>query len=375
MWISTGPGFGLNSMRDSKSRSMTDLHERYRQFLKKEHKPDTLKPEQEEFCHNLFDKYDFDCDGYLSRGELHELLGGLFRLERVFISLEQDKSALVGALGDDWRIKHDIVLDGRKIPARSRLLEEGEVRELAREAVRKNDDRVVPAARLKRALKPSLHPRLDFEVPEIKVPEFAADPRYFGTFCARAFNAHAEGHEDRMTEEEFCVLFEKLLGTYTHAMPQVKASKKEVKKQQAAISKAVEATTKEFEMLNLDEHAMAQIFKLFDKDQSGYLDEMEIKQIVKEMGIPDYERDGYKGFIKRNTRQVDDDASGEVEFEEFKKLLQSLVTCKIDRTYRQYILSQGRSFKKERAANAGKKTMDRKPILRNAASGILKPMS
>merc|ERR1712224_113466 len=105
-------------------------------------------------------------------------------------------------------------------------------------------------------------------------------------------------------------------------------------------SKIAEQTNKEFSLLNLDEAAMKRIFRLFDKDQSGYLDIDEIKQIVREMGIPDYERDDYEGFIKRNSKAVDEDDSGEIEFEEFKVLLQSLVTCKVDRNYRQWILKQ-----------------------------------
>merc|ERR1719473_1703057 len=124
-------------------------------------------------------------------------------------------------------------------------------------------------------------------------------------------------------------------------MPKIQKRHDDDGKALSKASKLAEQTNKEFSLLNLDESAMKRIFRLFDKDQSGFLDISEIKQIVREMGIPDYERDEYEGFIKRNTRAVDEDDSGEIEFEEFKILLQSLVTCKVDRNYRNWILKQG----------------------------------
>merc|ERR1719473_793082 len=123
-------------------------------------------------------------------------------------------------------------------------------------------------------------------------------------------------------------------------MPKIQKRYEDDSKASSKASKIAEQTNKEFSLLNLDEVAMRRIFRLFDKDGSGFLDIDEIKQIVREMGIPDYERDQYEGFIKRNSKAVDEDESGEIEFEEFKILLQSLVTCKVDRNYRNWILKQ-----------------------------------
>merc|ERR1712093_813157 len=97
----------------------------------------------------------------------------------------------------------------------------------------------------------------------------------------------------------------------------VKGDSAQTKKQLSKATKIAEQAQREFELLQLDEKAMLRIFKLFDKDNSGFLDVLEIKQIVREMGIPDYERDNYSGFIARNAKLADEDMSGEIEFEEF----------------------------------------------------------
>merc|ERR1719473_1227369 len=95
-------------------------------------------------------------------------------------------------------------------------------------------------------------------------------------------------------------------------------------------AKAAETTQKEFNLLKLDEKAMMRIFDLFDQDHSGFLDTEEIEAIVREMGIPDYERDGYRGIIVRNKKLLNRDkakiAGKDIEYAEFKVLLQSLVT-------------------------------------------------
>lgn len=182
-----------------------------------------------------------------------------------------------------------------------------------------------------------LHLRLDE-----KVPEFKQDRSAFDTFCMKAFDAFDEDNDDLISQSDFNLAYQSLQSQYAAVMPSVRSVKeaKERKQQMSKATKIAEQAQREFELLSLDEKAMHRIFRLFDKDDSGFLDVAEIKQIVREMGIPDYERDDYTGFLSRNQRLVDADASGEIEFDEFRLLLQSLVTCKVDRNYRQYILSK-----------------------------------
>jgi len=199
-----------------------------------------------------------------------------------------------------------------------------------------------------------------------KVPEFKKDhsSNSFDTFCRNAFDAFDEDNDDLMSITDFLLVYQSLLSSqYSEYMPSVRSAKqaKERNQQMSKATKIAEQAQREFELLSLDEKAMLRIFRLFDKDDSGCLDIAEIKQIVREMGIPDYERDNYTGFINRNQRMVDQDASGEIEFEEFRLLLQSLVTCKVDRNYRQYILGQ--------TGPGGQKQSEKKPDAKAKAKG------
>lgn len=274
MWIPTSPEQPFPNT----------TYDQYQRFL---HKPRarqemTLTPEQQEFCTQLFRKFDYDHDNSLSRGEFKEVL---------------------------------------------------------------------------------LHLRL-----HEKVPEFKQDRTSFDTFCMNAFDAFDEDNDDLLAVQDFYLVYQSMQSQYAEVMPNVRSVKqaKERNQQMSKATKIAEQAQREFELLSLDEKAMLRIFRLFDKDNSGCLDIAEIKQIVREMGIPDYERDNYTGFIRRNQGMVDQDASGEIEFEEFRLLLQSLVTCKVDRNYRQYILS------KPTGAGAGSSGLDAKakPKAKGKAKGF-----
>lgn len=261
MWIPIDPDVPFNNT----------TYDQYKVFMKPKRLEIHLRKEEIQYCTQVFNEYDYDHDGYLSRGEFKELL------------------------------------------------------------------------------KQHLH----FHE---KIDEFRDDPAAFEQFQRIAFDAHDDSNLDRMGQQEFFLLWQSLLEKYPQNMPKVERRKNDAEK--AAKSKATkiaEQTNREFELLNLDEQAMRRIFRLFDKDQSGFLDISEIKQIVSEMGIPDYERDGYEGFIKRNTKAVDEDDSGEIEFEEFRILLQSLVTCKVDRNYRNWILKQGQMPDQQKSTMPRKK--------------------
>ncbi|KAF4652926.1 hypothetical protein FOL47_010794 [Perkinsus chesapeaki] len=182
-----------------------------------------------------------------------------------------------------------------------------------------------------------------------KVPEFSEPregARWFRQFSQWAFDAHCipgEG-EEFISLENFRKLYEDIAKHWPDYMPvdREEAARKtrEEIRDAAYAAKVVDEAAKQFELLNLDESAMLRIFHLFDADQSGYLESKEIRRIAREMKIPDYERDNYRGFIKRNARHVDDNGNGLIEFDEFKTLLQSLVTCKVDRAYRLCVLQK-----------------------------------
>jgi len=233
------------------------IYDQYKVFIKPRRPEMSLKREDLSFAEKVFYQYDYDHDGYLSRGEFKDVLKDHLKLH-------------------------------------------------------------------------------------IKVPEFKDDPAAFEQFNKTAFDAHDDHNIDKMTLQDFLLLWQSVQEKYPDAVPKLYRPKREQQETKSKASLMAAASNREFEMMNLDEKAMRRIFRLFDKDASGYLDVQEIKMIVGEMGIPDYERDGYDGFIKRNCRAVDEDDSGEIEFEEFKTLLQSLVTCKVDRNYRQWILNQGK---------------------------------
>lgn len=161
------------------------------------------------------------------------------------------------------------------------------------------------------------------------------------TFAQNAFDAYDRNVDGELDMREFEGLFKRLLAKYKDMVPdeEFEASRRAERERLEAARKAVTATNKEFEMLKLDKGMMLRIFNLFDKDKGGTLDVLEIASIVNEMGIPDYERDGYIGFIERNQQVSDDNADGTVEFDEFCRLIQSLVTCKMNRNYRKQILA------------------------------------
>ncbi|KAF4756032.1 hypothetical protein FOZ63_013943, partial [Perkinsus olseni] len=127
--------------------------------------------------------------------------------------------------------------------------------------------------------------------------------------------------------------YEALANHWSKHMPidREKASRKSMNavRNAAYAAKVADETAKQFSLLNLDESSMLRIFHLYDSDKSGFLEASEIRQIAQEMKIPDYGRDHYRGFIRRNARHVDDNGDGQIEFGEFKSLLQSLVTCKV----------------------------------------------
>eukprot|EP00746_Dinoflagellata_sp_MGD_P161140 gnl/MRDRNA2_/MRDRNA2_88183_c0_seq1.p1 gnl/MRDRNA2_/MRDRNA2_88183_c0~~gnl/MRDRNA2_/MRDRNA2_88183_c0_seq1.p1 ORF type:complete len:265 (+),score=54.31 gnl/MRDRNA2_/MRDRNA2_88183_c0_seq1:85-879(+) len=249
MWIPIDPEVPFSN----------SVYDQYKVFLKPKRVEITLGKETIHYCEKIFHEYDYDKDGFLSRGEFKELLKEHLKLHE-------------------------------------------------------------------------------------KVEEFH-DEATFHSFCKMAFDAHDDNNQDRIGLQEFVLLWQCLMERYPDVMPKVQKRRDDDQKALSKASKIAEQTNREFSLLNLDEAAMKRIFRLFDKDQSGFLDIGEIKQIVREMGIPDYERDEYEGFIKRNTKAVDEDDSGEIEFEEFRILLQSLVTCKVDRNYRNWILKQGQAEK------------------------------
>ncbi|KAF4686576.1 hypothetical protein FOZ60_005045 [Perkinsus olseni] len=186
-----------------------------------------------------------------------------------------------------------------------------------------------------------------------RVPEFAEaedGPEWFRKFCQRvgpgilwqvhyldaAFDTYscrtADG-EEFVSPENFEKLYEALANHWSKHMPidREKASRKSMNavRNAAYAAKVADETAKQFSLLNLDESSMLRIFHLYDSDKSGFLEASEIRQIAQEMKIPDYGRDHYRGFIRRNARHVDDNGDGQIEFGEFKSLLQSLVTCKV----------------------------------------------
>ncbi|KAF4654338.1 hypothetical protein FOZ61_008329, partial [Perkinsus olseni] len=186
-----------------------------------------------------------------------------------------------------------------------------------------------------------------------RVPEFAEaedGPEWFRKFCQRvgpgilwqvhyldaAFDTYscrtADG-EEFVSPENFEKLYEALANHWSKYMPidREKVSRKSMNavRNAAYAAKVADETAKQFSLLNLDESSMLRIFHLYDSDKSGFLEASEIRQIAQEMKIPDYGRDHYRGFIRRNARHVDDNGDGQIEFGEFKSLLQSLVTCKV----------------------------------------------
>jgi Ca2+-binding EF-hand superfamily protein len=178
------------------------------------------------------------------------------------------------------------------------------------------------------------------------VPELS-DPTAFRAFVLSSFEAYEQPWgSGTVNFDSFCQLVAALRDRYAKYMPEINFR---VVKQDTGAAAAAKATVNEFDTLQIDKAAIRRIFHLFDADKSGALDAQEICAIAKEMGIPDYERDGYKGFIIRSIKEhlgdKNDEDDGkllehEFDFTEFTKLLCSLVTCKVDRNYRKYILSK-----------------------------------
>lgn len=172
----------------------------------------------------------------------------------------------------------------------------------------------------------------------------------FELYAMQAFDAFDYNVDGKINKLEFERLFGMLMKQYPDLIPddEFEASRRAEAERIEKARELVQDTSKEFEMLKLDEAAMMRIFELFDRDGSGGLDMSEIAMIVKEMGIADYERDSYRGFIERNKTLADDDDDGTIEFDEFSRLIQSVVTCKINRNYRKQVLEMKKPVQSKR---------------------------
>eukprot|EP00397_Hematodinium_sp_SG-2012_P062130 GEMP01083346.1.p1 GENE.GEMP01083346.1~~GEMP01083346.1.p1 ORF type:complete len:204 (+),score=45.66 GEMP01083346.1:68-679(+) len=114
----------------------------------------------------------------------------------------------------------------------------------------------------------------------------------FQFFCQTAFDSHDIQQRDRISFEEFLTFYEALKRRMPTQIPKVSEPERGDRDMNELIisaSSVDKIAQKEFELLRLDEKALRRIFNFFDKDDSGFLDTEEIKQIITQMGIPDYE--------------------------------------------------------------------------------------
>lgn len=205
-----------------------------------------------------------------------------------------------------------------------------------------------------------------------KVPELS-EPDAFRAFVLSCFEAYEQpAGSGTLTFDAFTQLLAPLRDRYVKYMPEIKLR---VEMNETGAAAAARASSREFDTLQIDQTAIARIFQLFDADRSGFLDAWEISNICREMGIADYERDEYKGLIIRSIKEFrgdnpdeDDGKLLEHEFNltEFKNMLCMLVTCKVDRNYRKYILSKSIA---RGVLHEAKSPKDKGGALKKAATG------
>jgi len=107
------------------------------------------------------------------------------------------------------------------------------------------------------------------------------------------------------------------------------------------------------DLLTLDNKMVRRIFNLYDKDESGLLDVAEIRAMIKDMGIRDYKQDKFVGFIRLHTKSLGVAKESELDYDEFYKLIQSLVTCKCNLHYRALMIPALDAYCKEDGSENG----------------------
>jgi Ca2+-binding EF-hand superfamily protein len=99
------------------------------------------------------------------------------------------------------------------------------------------------------------------------------------------------------------------------------------------------ASTYSVGVLALATRDLKDIFDRIDVYRAGKLAEKELKQLLATIGIPDYEGDKFHGFISRAARlKLSSKAKRDLNFVQFKALIDSLVNCAVDRAHRAKIV-------------------------------------